>query len=74
MAELKALQAERISKEKEDLKEATGRYVAARHVKIPFDFDSFGFEFSKERFIKHLATQRPPIPWEEFSETMQATV
>ena len=73
MAELKALQAERIAKEKEALKEATGRYVAARHFKNPFDFDSFGFEFSKERFIQHLAMQNPPIRWEESSETLQAT-
>ena len=73
MAELKAIQAERIAKEQEALKEATGRYVAARSQNKPFDFASFGFEFSKERFIKHLAMQNPPIRWEESSETMQAT-
>jgi hypothetical protein len=73
MAELKAIQAERIAKEQEALKEATGRYVAARSQNKPFDFASFGFEFSKERFIKHLAMQIPPIRWEESSETLQAT-
>ena len=73
MAELKALQAERIAKETEALKEATTRYVAARSQNQPFDFASFGFEFSIERFIKHLAMQNPPIRWEELSEALNAT-
>jgi hypothetical protein len=73
MAELRALQAERKSKEAEDLMEATRRYVAARFHKKPFDLAFLGFEFSKERFITFLARQNPPIPYEELSETMQAT-
>jgi hypothetical protein len=73
MAELRALQAERKAQETADLTEATRRYVAARHHKKPFDLAALGFEFSKERFITFLARQNPPIQYDEFSETMQAT-
>jgi hypothetical protein len=73
MVELRALQAERKAQETEELMKAARAYIAARHYKKPFDFASFGFEFSKERFITFLASQTPAIQYEELTDSMQAT-
>ena len=80
MAELRTLQAERKAEEKEQLTKAMRTYNIARQYKKSFDFDSFGFEFSKERFIKFLADHNPLAEYAQYKElkaepadTMQAT-
>ena len=73
MAELKALQAHRKAQEQKDMLEAANLYVAARAQNKPFDFDSIGFEFSKDHFIQFLAQQKPAIQYQELNGTQQAT-
>jgi hypothetical protein len=53
-AELRQLQQERISKEKENLQTAAGLYTTAKHDHTPFDPAEYGFDFSVEAVEDYL--------------------
>ncbi|HXR78272.1 MAG TPA: hypothetical protein VN737_19995 [Bryobacteraceae bacterium] len=63
MAELKQIQAERFDRERRELDEAAGLYLAAKQENKPFDPAEFGFEFSTqqiEAYLEHRAARIPP--------------
>ena len=77
MAELQALQAERENQVIEGLNQAARLYWVALKNNRPFNFDAYGFEFTKSQFITFLAIQNPPVIYKEIKadpeKTMPAT-